>query len=96
MDYARVNSYIVFTHDLDFGALVALTQTESPSVVQVRAQNILPSYLASIVVAVADESRILGTRRVDCRGQRQSASSYLAFAKAILKSDAQSSNAKCR
>lgn len=52
MEYARANDYIVFTHDLDFGALLALTQAESPSVVQVRAQNILPPHLANTVAAV--------------------------------------------
>lgn len=52
MEYARANDYIVFTHDLDFGTLLALTQAESPSVVQVRAQNILPSHLANIVITV--------------------------------------------
>jgi predicted nuclease of predicted toxin-antitoxin system len=52
MDYARANDYVVFTHDLDFGTLLALTQAESPSVLQVRAQNILPSHLANTVVAV--------------------------------------------
>lgn len=52
IEYARANDYIVFTHDLDFGTLLALTQAMSPSVVQVRAQNILPSHLANTVVAV--------------------------------------------
>ena len=52
MEYARANDYVVFTHDLDFGTLLALTQAESPSVVQVRAQNILPLHLANTVVAV--------------------------------------------
>ncbi len=33
MDWARANSYIGFTHDLDFGALPASTQAESPSVI---------------------------------------------------------------
>ena len=52
MDYARANDYVVFTHDLDFGTLLALTQAESPSVIQVRAQNILSSHLSKTVVAV--------------------------------------------
>ena len=52
MDYARANDYVVFTHDLDFGTILALTQAESPSVVQVRAQNILPSHLSKIVATV--------------------------------------------
>ncbi len=52
MEYARANDYIVFTHDLDFGTLLALTQAESPSVIQVRTQNILSSHLSKTVVAV--------------------------------------------
>ncbi len=34
MDWARDNSYVVFTHDLDFGTMLALTQAESPSVIK--------------------------------------------------------------
>ncbi len=52
MDYARKNDCVLFTHDLDFGTLLALTQAEDPSVVQVRAQNILPSHLADPLIAV--------------------------------------------
>ncbi len=59
MEYARANHYIVFTHDLDFGTILALTQAESPSVVQVRAQNILPSHLANMVVAVLQTNEML-------------------------------------
>lgn len=51
-EYARANDYVVFTHDLDFGTILALTQAENPSGLQVRAQNILPSHLASTVVSV--------------------------------------------
>jgi predicted nuclease of predicted toxin-antitoxin system len=58
MEYARANDFIVFTHDLDFGALLALTQAESPSVVQVRAQNILPSHLAKTVISVLRANEI--------------------------------------
>ena len=38
MDWARKHSYIVFTHDLDFGTALALTKAEKPSVIQVRTQ----------------------------------------------------------
>jgi predicted nuclease of predicted toxin-antitoxin system len=34
MTWAKDNSYIVFTHDLDFSALLAATQGEGPSVIQ--------------------------------------------------------------
>jgi len=50
MDWARVNDYIVFTHDLDFGATLALTQAESPSVIQVRTQDVTPAHLEKAVV----------------------------------------------
>ena len=52
MDYARNHGYVVFTHDLDFGTLLALTQATSPSVIQVRSQNILPGSLAETLVRV--------------------------------------------
>ncbi len=51
MDWARANGYVVFTHDLDFGTLLALTQAESPSVIQVRTQDVTPAYLSGMVIA---------------------------------------------
>lgn len=50
MDWARVNQYVVFTHDLDFGTLLAVTQAEGPSVIQVRAQDVFPKHLEGIVI----------------------------------------------
>ena len=41
----------VFTHDLDFGSLLAATNASEPSVLQVRTQNVMPQYLADIVVS---------------------------------------------
>jgi predicted nuclease of predicted toxin-antitoxin system len=51
MDWARTNGYIVFTHDLDFGTLLALTQAESPSVIQVRTQDVTPAHLSGMIIA---------------------------------------------
>src|SRR5215217_7990333 len=51
MDWARAAGYIVFTHDLDFGTLLALTQAESPSVIQVRTQDVTPAHLLGMVIA---------------------------------------------
>jgi predicted nuclease of predicted toxin-antitoxin system len=50
MAWARENGYIVFTHDLDFSALLAATQGESPSIIQVRTQNILPETIGNLVI----------------------------------------------
>lgn len=50
MAYAREHGYIVFTHDLDFGALLATTRRNGPSVIQIRTQNVLPEAIGAIVV----------------------------------------------
>ena len=50
MEWARSRGYVVFTHDLDFGALLASTEAEGPSVIQVRTQNLTPEHLKALVV----------------------------------------------
>lgn len=55
MQYARRGGFVVFTHDLDFGTILALTQATSPSVIQVRSQDILPGRLAQRLIAVLRE-----------------------------------------
>jgi hypothetical protein len=37
MDHASAYGLVIFTHDLDFGALLAKLKTRQPSVIQVRA-----------------------------------------------------------
>ena len=51
-DWARANDYIVFTHDLDFGTLLAVTHATGPSVIQVRTQNVMPNSLENILIPV--------------------------------------------
>jgi len=55
MDWARSNGYVVFTHDLDFGTMLALTHATGPSVIQVRGQNVLPDHMAPIVLAALNQ-----------------------------------------
>jgi predicted nuclease of predicted toxin-antitoxin system len=50
MAWARENGYLVFTHDLDFSALLAATQREGPSVIQIRRQNVLPEAIGTLVI----------------------------------------------
>ena len=50
MAWARAQRYIVLTHDLDFSAILAATQAKSPSVVQIRAQNVLPEDMAGLLI----------------------------------------------
>ncbi|HEX3246586.1 MAG TPA: DUF5615 family PIN-like protein [Chloroflexota bacterium] len=51
MKWARDHEHVIFTHDLDFGTLLALTHRRGPSVIQVRTQNVLPDHLESLVCA---------------------------------------------
>ncbi len=51
MAWALANGYVVFTHDLDFGTILALTHAAGPSVLQVRGQNVLPEHMGPLVVA---------------------------------------------
>ncbi len=50
MAWAISNGYIVFTHDLDFGTLLAISQVDAPSVIQVRTQDVLPDKLGTLVL----------------------------------------------
>ncbi len=50
MAYAKVNGYIVLTHDLDFSAILAATQGDKPSVVQLRSENISPAVIGMKVI----------------------------------------------
>jgi predicted nuclease of predicted toxin-antitoxin system len=52
LSWARSNDYVVFTHDLDFGAILAATKTDSPSVLQVRTQDINPHHIGDLVISV--------------------------------------------
>ena len=51
MDWALANQHMVFTHDLDFGTALALTRATGPSVLQVRAEDVLPDHLGPLVMA---------------------------------------------
>lgn len=51
MQWALSHQHIVFTNDLDCGTLLAVTQAQLPSVIQVRSQDVLPESLGSLVIA---------------------------------------------
>ena len=48
--WAREHGFVVFTHDLDFGHLLALTHAAGPSVIQVRSEDVMPDAIKSVVV----------------------------------------------
>lgn len=58
IEWAREQGSIVFTHDLDLGAILALTRASGPSVVQVRTQDVLPAGIGAVVLDVLAEHRV--------------------------------------
>ncbi len=50
MRFARENDWVVFTHDLDFGAILAHTQAGKPSVFQIRARDVSPDHLGPLAI----------------------------------------------
>jgi len=62
LEWARANGFIVFTHDLDFGHLLALTHAAGPSVIQVRAEDVLPETIGPVVArALRQHEKLLET-----------------------------------
>lgn len=55
LHWAAANGYVLFTHDLDFGAILAASGARGPSVLQVKTQDVLPARLAPIVQKVLSE-----------------------------------------
>lgn len=50
LNYALKNNFVVFTHDLDFGDILAVTGASSPSVIQIRTENTTPDFLLDTLV----------------------------------------------
>jgi predicted nuclease of predicted toxin-antitoxin system len=55
MDFARSEGCVVMTCDLDFGAILAATRAQSPSVVQIRADDVRPSAIADALLRALDQ-----------------------------------------
>ena len=55
MNWAARHGYMVFTHDLDFGAILAATSADAPSIIQVRTRDVLPEAIGAVVVRVIRE-----------------------------------------
>src|SRR5262249_30217860 len=55
--WAREHNFIVFTHDLDFGHLLALTHSGGPSVIQIRCDDVLPESIGPLVVRALEQHR---------------------------------------
>jgi predicted nuclease of predicted toxin-antitoxin system len=51
-EYAKKNNYVILTHDLDFGAILAHSGENGPSVIQIRSNNITPEYFGKKLILV--------------------------------------------
>lgn len=49
MAFAAQNDFVVLTHDLDFGSILAATQGSKPSVIQIRADDLRPASIGQRV-----------------------------------------------
>jgi predicted nuclease of predicted toxin-antitoxin system len=58
MAWAKAHGYLVFTHDLDFGATLALTHADGPSVLQLRCNNVLAKHVSAVVLSVLKQHEI--------------------------------------
>ena len=50
MEYALQKEFIVFTHDLDFGDILAVTGAKGPSVIQIRTDDTTPDAIGNILL----------------------------------------------
>jgi predicted nuclease of predicted toxin-antitoxin system len=53
--WAKKHEHIVFTHDLDFGALLAATRGEGPSVIQMRTQDTFPESCGQMIIKALNQ-----------------------------------------
>ena len=57
LTWAREHQFVLITNDLDFSAILAATSDQTPSVVQVRTQDLLSEAVVSIVVRAVEAYR---------------------------------------
>jgi len=55
LEWAKKHDHVVFTHDLDFGDLVAATRGEGPSVIQIRTQDTFPESSGEIITKALNQ-----------------------------------------
>lgn len=57
LSWARGNGFVILTNDLDFSAILAATSGHTPSVVQLRAQDLLSETAMTIVASALEVHR---------------------------------------
>ena len=57
--FARRQGFVLFTHDLDFGAILAAGGGDGPSVIQVRTEDVTPYASADLLCEVLTKHRAM-------------------------------------
>jgi predicted nuclease of predicted toxin-antitoxin system len=55
LEWAEKHEHVVFTHDLDFGALLAAARGEGPSVIQMRTQDTFPESCGQMIIKALNQ-----------------------------------------
>jgi predicted nuclease of predicted toxin-antitoxin system len=55
LEYARGHAQLLFTHDLDFAVILAMTRQIGPSVLQVRTHDVMPEAIGALILSVLTE-----------------------------------------
>jgi predicted nuclease of predicted toxin-antitoxin system len=58
MAFAKAKGYVVLTHDLDFSAILAATQGDKPSVVQIRSEDVSPDVIGRSVIGALKQMTV--------------------------------------
>lgn len=58
LNYAKIHNFVILTHDLDFGDILAATGAIAPSVLQIRTQNVSTEYLSDILIKSLKKYRV--------------------------------------
>lgn len=55
LKWAAANGFVLLTHDLDFGAILAFSASAAPSVIQIRTEDVRPDALAGRVASIVGQ-----------------------------------------
>jgi len=56
LSWAAANNFVLLTHDLDFGAILAFSGVRAPSVIQIRSDDLRPEVLVGRVASAAERA----------------------------------------
>jgi predicted nuclease of predicted toxin-antitoxin system len=50
LEWAKAQGHVLFTHDLEISAILAATDAEAPSVIQIRTQDVTPDHAKNLLI----------------------------------------------